>query len=333
MKAYLAAISFFATSVHAHTIFQQMYVNGVSQGHLTGIRVVDYDGPIMDVTSNDLICNGGINPYHTPLPNTTITVPAGAQVTAEWHHTLSGADPTDTADPVDPSHHGPVITYLAKIPNAQQSTVTGLQWFKIQEDGFIAANQSWGVDRMIANKGKVTFTIPSCIAAGQYLLRHEMIAAAAYPGAQFYMECAQIQITGGGSTSPATVSFPGAYKGTDPGITVNIYQTLANYTVPGPPVFSCNGGSATTTTSVGTTTTPVGTIPPVTTTTTTSSSTTTAAGTVAHFGQCGGLTYSGPTACVSPYTCVVSSAYVSCIFSNSVRHVLICSSKQYSQCL
>ena len=28
---------------------------------------------------------------------------------------------------------------------------------------------------MIANKGKVTFTIPECIPAGQYLLRHEMI--------------------------------------------------------------------------------------------------------------------------------------------------------------
>lgn len=27
------------------------------------------------------------------------------------------------------------------------------------------------------------------------------------------MECAQLQITGGGSTSPATVSFPGAYSG------------------------------------------------------------------------------------------------------------------------
>lgn len=104
---------------------------------------------------------------------------------------------------VDPSHHGPVISYLyvpglsgpwnerlahrtnpvlsAKIPDAQQSTVTGLQWFKIYEDGFIAANQSWGVDRMIANKGKVTFTIPSCIAAGQYLLRHEMIGAFIMP--------------------------------------------------------------------------------------------------------------------------------------------------------
>lgn len=43
---------------------------------------------------------------------------------------------------------------------------------------------------MIANKGKVTFTIPSCIPSGQYLLRHEMIAlhpAANYPGAQFYV--------------------------------------------------------------------------------------------------------------------------------------------------
>ncbi|KAJ7075735.1 glycosyl hydrolase family 61-domain-containing protein [Mycena belliarum] len=313
MKASLAAFSLFATSVYGHTIFQQMYVNGVDQGHLTGIRVVDYDGPIMDVTSNDIICNGGINPYHTPLPNTTITVPAGAQVTAEWHHTLNGADPSDSADPVDKSHHGPVITYLAKVPNALQSTVTGLQWFKIQEDGLIAGNQSWGVDRMIANKGKVTFTIPSCIAAGQYLLRHEMIAlhsAAAYPGAQFYMECAQIEITGGGSTSPATVSFPGAYKGTDPGIAINIYQTLANYTIPGPPVFSCNGGgSATTTTAAGTTSHPATTA--TTKTTTSPPTSTTASGTVAQFGQCGGLTYTGPTTCVSPFKCTVSSDYYS----------------------
>ena len=146
------------------------------------------------------------------------------------------------------------------------------------------SSQKWGVDRLIANKGKVTFTIPSCIPAGQYLMRHEIIAlhaASSYPGAQFYvsiisysspishamdtcycccfflvpgrevppslinspflslslsfvqMECAQLQITGGGSTQPATVSFPGAYKGSDPGITINIYQTLPSYTVPG----------------------------------------------------------------------------------------------------
>lgn len=31
------------------------------------------------------------------------------------------------------------------------------------------------MDTLIANKGKVSFTIPQCIASGQYLLRHEII--------------------------------------------------------------------------------------------------------------------------------------------------------------
>ncbi|KAI0310684.1 glycoside hydrolase, partial [Amylostereum chailletii] len=143
--------------------------------------------------------------------------------------------------PIDPSHKGPVITYLAKIGNATQTDVTGLKWFKIWEDG-LAADGTWGVDRMIADKGKVVFNIPACIEAGQYLMRHEVIAlhaASSYPGAQLYMECAQLQITGGGSAVPNTVNFPGAYSGSDPGITINIYQPLTSYTVPGPEVFTC----------------------------------------------------------------------------------------------
>ena len=82
------------------------------------------------------------------------------------------------------------MTYLAKVNNATQTDVTGLKWFKIWEDGLSPPDQSWGVDRMIANKGKVTFNIPSCIPAGDYLLRHEMIAlhgASSYPGAQLYV--------------------------------------------------------------------------------------------------------------------------------------------------
>lgn len=141
----------------------------------------------------------------------------------------------------------------AKIPSATQTTVTGLQWFKIYQDGYDPSTGKWAVDTLIANKGKVSFTIPSCIASGQYLLRHEIIgmtlarrprltadrllialhAASSYPGAQLYMECAQIQITGGGSKQPATVSFPGAYHSSDPGITINIYEPLKNYTIPG----------------------------------------------------------------------------------------------------
>ncbi|KAF5315151.1 hypothetical protein D9619_007055 [Psilocybe cf. subviscida] len=329
---FIATAFAFACSASAHTIFQELYVNGVSAGHMNGIRVPDYDGPITDVTSNDVICNGGINPYHTPISTTVIPVAAGAQVTAEFHHTLSGADPSDAADPIDPSHKGPVIAYLAKVPSATQSTVTGLGWFKIYQDGYNPSTGKWAVDTLIANKGKVTFTIPSCIAAGQYLLRVEIIAlhaASSYPGAQLYlsiytfgsdsyadrhlqMECAQLSITGGGSTSPATVSFPGAYKGSDPGITINIYQQLSGYTIPGPSVFSCSGNGG------GSSSTPVtSTVKPTTTsttrpaTTTTSSTTPSSTGTVARYGQCGGNGYTGATVCVSPYTCTKSNDYYS----------------------
>ena len=68
--------------------------------------------------------------------------------------------------------------------------MTGLQWFKIYEDGLDPSTQTWAVDTLIANKGKVSFTIPSCIEPGQYLLRHEIIAlhaASTYPGAQLYV--------------------------------------------------------------------------------------------------------------------------------------------------
>lgn len=59
---------------------------------------------------------------------------------------------------------------------------------QIQQDAFDGTK--WGVDRLIANKGVQTVTIPKCIAPGQYLLRGELIAlhaAGSSMGAQFYM--------------------------------------------------------------------------------------------------------------------------------------------------
>jgi len=328
------------SGVSAHAIFQEFYVNGVDQGHEVGIRVPDYDGPISDVTSNDIICNGGINPYHSPISQTIITVPAGSPVTIEWHHTLAGADPSDSQDPIDASHKGPIMAYLAKVDNALTSTVTGLKWFKIYEDGYNPATGKWAVDTMIANKGKVTFNMPSCIAPGNYLLRGELIAlhaASSYPGAQFYMECAQINVTGGGSTSPPTVSFPGAYSGTDPGIKIDIYYpTVTSYTIPGPTVFSCGGGSgpapttasikpaptttastttAPTTTKLTTTLSVVTTKPTTTPVKTTAAAPTTTApssGTPASaYAQCGGSGWTGSTTCVAGYTCKATNTYYS----------------------
>lgn len=67
-------------------------------------------------------------------------------------------------------------------------------------------------------------------------------SAAAAGGAQFYISCAQVRVSGGsGTASPAPlVAFPGAYKATDPGLLVNIYNNGGQaYQPAGPEVFSC----------------------------------------------------------------------------------------------
>ncbi|KAF7714165.1 Endo-1,4-beta-D-glucanase [Penicillium ucsense] len=85
------------------------------------------------------------------------------------------------------------------------------------------------------------------------------------------------------------------------------YKILSNYF----PGKSTGGGSTTTTTTAPATTTTKA--PVTTTTTTTAPATTTATGgaTAAHWAQCGGVGYSGPTACASPYTCKVQNDYYS----------------------
>ncbi|KAF3924545.1 Endoglucanase-4 [Orbilia brochopaga] len=326
----------------AHTIFQEVWVNGVSQGHLVGVRVPSYDGPISDVTTNDIICNGGLNPLNTPYPSTVINVPSGASITMEWHHTLDSEGTNDPADPVDPSHKGPIMAYLAAVPDAHQTSVTGLKWFKVYEDGYDPATNVWAVDKLVSNKGLVTFKLPDCIPSGNYFLRGELIAlhgATSNLGAQFYMECAQINIVGGGTASPPTVSFPGAYGQSDPGILINIYYPpIASYTIPGPRPFTCPGGSnpttsakpATTTskttlttttrtttkstTIASTTTKPISTAAVTSrTTTTTTKATTTggSTGTAPAWGQCGGIGWTGPTACASGSKCTMNNDYYS----------------------
>jgi len=229
----------------------------------------------------------------------------------EWHHTLTSTMATDSQDPIDPSHLGPVMVYLAKVPSALTTTVTGLQWFKIAEWGL--QNGVWGTTQLWTDLGKFPATIPSCIEPGNYFLRAEIIAlhaASTYPGAQFYMECAQINVTGGGTAQPATVSFPGAYSGTDPGITIDIYYpTVTNYTIPGPPVFTCGGSSSPAPSTSAKASTVASTTAVKTTSTAAAPSST--AGTVAHYGQCGGTGWTGGTVCVAPYTCTSSSAYYS----------------------
>ncbi|KAI0533995.1 glycosyl hydrolase family 61-domain-containing protein [Xylaria digitata] len=288
----------------AHTIFVQLEANSVKNPVSYGIRTPSYDGPITNVASNDLACNGGPNP--TMSSDKIIDVKAGSTVNAIWRHTLtSGAN-----DVMDPSHVGPTLAYLKKVGDATKDVGYGAGWFKIQEDGY--NNGAWGTSKVINNGGIHAIKIPDCLADGQYLLRAEMIAlhgAGSAQGAQLYMECAQINISGGSAkVSPATYSIPGIYKQNDPGLLINIYQMTSSskYTIPGPSVFTCasgsGGGQATatqaepTTTLVTSTKTAVGSAPTC---------------TVGQWAQCGGSGFTGCSTCASPYTCKQQNQYYS----------------------
>jgi len=296
-------------AIDAHSIFVQLTAGGTTYPVGHGIRVPSYDGPINDVSTNYVACNGGPNP--TTGDSNVINVKAGETVQATWRHTLTSTPSNDNIYVIDPSHKGPTMAYLKKVSDAVTDVGYGGGWFKIQEAGLNVATQGWAVTDLISNAGKHSITIPSCIPNGQYLLRAELIAlhsAGSSLGAQLYMECAQINVTGGtGTANPSTVSFPGAYGQSDPGILINIYQTLNSYTIPGPAPFTCGAGSGPTSAAGGSTPTTL-----ATSSKTTSKSPTTSAvtGGASLYGQCGGTGWTGATSCASG-TCKASGQFYS----------------------
>ena len=64
------------------------------------------------------------------------------------------------------------------------------------------------------------------------MIRFETLAIHTANQPQFYMECAQIAITGGGDGTPGpTIKLPGGYSPTDPNIDIDVYDDpSSNYT-------------------------------------------------------------------------------------------------------
>lgn len=118
----LAAALSGASVASAHTIFLQLKAGGTTNPIGYGIRTPSYDGPITDVTSNDVVCNGGPNP--TTPSDKIIDVKAGETVTAIWRHTLTSGP----SDVMDASHKGPTIAYMKKVDNAVQDSGIGGGW-------------------------------------------------------------------------------------------------------------------------------------------------------------------------------------------------------------
>ncbi|KAK7686521.1 hypothetical protein QCA50_010119 [Cerrena zonata] len=147
--------------------------------------------------------------------------------------------------------------------------------------------------------------------------RFELLALHQANTPQFYPECANLIVTGGGSAFPSSAflaPIPGAWGVNDPGVNIDIYsdaaKSMTSYPVPGPAVWS--GDNSAPAPPLPPTSAPSTVAPPVTTAAPPSSTGT--SGTVAKFGQCGGVNYSGPTACVAGTTCShINDYYFQCV--------------------
>ncbi|KAI0074171.1 glycoside hydrolase [Panus rudis PR-1116 ss-1] len=188
-----------------------------------------YD-PIIDPTHPQLSCN--INGANLGSGQQSATVAAGSKVTAYWNDW--------------PHAIGPVMVYMANCNGACTSANTAsLNWFKIDQAGLISGtvtDGTWAQGQLIANNNSWTSTIPASLAPGEYMIRHELLSIHTSNQPQFYPECAQLKVTGSGSAQPSgsyLVKLPGAYKASDPGVTIDIYShpTWTNYTIPGPAVW------------------------------------------------------------------------------------------------
>ncbi|KAA8892615.1 glycosyl hydrolase family 61-domain-containing protein [Sphaerosporella brunnea] len=264
MKSTIVSTLSFASAALAHGIVSQISIDGdcydLYNPYSTPYQnpvpeligwSIESNGPVEDVSTAGIACNTG-----STAAQLSATAAAGADVKFFW-----------TTWPE--SHKGPVMTYLANCNgNCKDADPTTLDFFKIDEAG-LHSDGSWASDAVIADNSTWTVKIPSDIAAGNYLLRHELLAlhaAGSANGAQFYPVCANLKITGSGSAVPSdTVKFPGGYKATDPGILINIYYPApTNYTIPGPAVYTAGGAAgsgAVTTATTATTTSSVVTAP------------------------------------------------------------------------
>ncbi|KAG8160264.1 hypothetical protein KVR01_009800 [Diaporthe batatas] len=230
-----------AKNVVAHATFQQLWVDGTDYD-TSCARIPLTNSPVQDVTSKDMACNAGTSPAASKC-----NVPAGSTVTVEMHQQPN--DRSCSNEAIGGAHYGPVLVYMAAVEDAASAEGADAAWFKVFQDtwssgGASGSDDNWGTKDLNTCCGKMDVPIPKDLAPGDYLLRAEAIAlhaAGSEGGAQFYMTCYQISVSGDGTATAETVSIPGAYKAADPGIEINIYQAMTEYVAPGPAVYA--GGS------------------------------------------------------------------------------------------
>jgi len=249
--------------VNAHTSITGFIVDG--QSTMECVRPT-YPGYVPEtklgaqwpIQQSNLLENGiesqnytcGFMPFAGRPARTKCSVRAGSQVAVSYYHGAGSTEDPVLDQYIHRSHKGPFFAYMAK-----SETGTGNVWFKIFQEGKLTepiGSPDWQTnfdsvkwaspDTLLKNKGRMIFTIPSDITAGNYLLRTEILAMhdISARGSQPYVHCVELTVTGGGSIDPPGVPIPGTVKQSDAGLSTQykIYNDFAKpYPFMGPAVY------------------------------------------------------------------------------------------------
>jgi hypothetical protein len=212
----------------------------------------------MTITDKKVMCNGGTS------AELSAKIAAGSKIKAiwsQWTHeqgpvmvwmykcsgAFSGCDGSGKKwFKVSHTHthtHTHTNSHLRK-PLPHHVHITHMPIQQIDQDGLSApplSSKNWGTAKVLKNLYWES-TIPSSLAPGNYLIRHELLALHQAKTPQFYAECAQLEVTGSGSAQPSgdyLANIPGYASQSDPGVTVDTYSnSITSYTCPGPKVWS-----------------------------------------------------------------------------------------------
>lgn len=202
----------------------------------SAIRQIADTLPVKGTGNRDLICGRSAT-----SGSLVADVNPGDTVSFNWSGAGGTAWPHDT---------GPVITYMASCGSVScdKFNPSGAKWFKIS-NLVKKANGEW-FQADIRRRIPMKVQIPSTLAAGNYLIRQEIIAlhlGASKGGVEFYPSCTQLRVGGTQTGRPADgdlVTIPGLYYDEHPGLWVkDLYQPGYKYTVPGPAVAKIAGGA------------------------------------------------------------------------------------------
>ncbi|KAJ7474840.1 glycosyl hydrolase family 61-domain-containing protein [Mycena latifolia] len=221
------AILLLVSHASAHGFVSQISINGeIYKGNVPSlsadpsmksiksiIRQISDPSPVKGATNPGVNCGNGSQLAATVQPGDTLSFfRLSADLSSPWPHNV-----------------GPMMTYLAKCPDKDCTTFDSstAQWLKLKEEGHILGNAKgdW-VQNLLYLKKTVpaNATLPSNLAPGAYLIRHEIIAlqvggkvydpSNVHSGTEFYPSCAQIVVGGTETGAPAAnelVYLPGVY--------------------------------------------------------------------------------------------------------------------------